>query len=764
MKPVYYETDVLVIGGGLPGVCAAIASSRGGAKTIILERSLTLGGNCGPEIGVHPSDGHRYHPYMAATGIVAELIESANKACAKTDTADYHYNICLQWDRIMSEALEDAGVKVLRRHYAHTPVVEDGKITEVCCEDTATYNHVCIKVKNIVIDASGDGNVSAQAGAIFSMGREGKDEFGERLAPDVGDDVTLGSSLVALVRKTDHEVKFIPPKNTPEFFPGYWGDIVFKPNPDETLKFFFPTESGGELNTIEDEHEIYENLLGQLYSAWNRVKNVTHTEESKNWELLWVSTKIGKRESRRFKGDYVLNGNDIESGRVFDDAIAVGGFYTDVHYPNPANPKYVNLIVGSVPPTYTIPYRSIYSENISNLMFASRLMSVSHLAHASVRVQRTLSSVAHATGAAAAMCCRKQILPREIGRKYIDELQQILIAQDACIPIKQKNNLAAEAAVIKASSELKAEPEHSGQYVKIQKDMGIQLWSFQNHIENIKLYIKSNTENTIVLKLLRYKNEEPWQHERMPFGTFDKFEIANETEWGLDNRCEKFVELAQSEAHIHAGFAGEINFDFKIDLEDKDIMSDEDKLMILFADSYDAEVEFSEGEYDYARMVNGVEDEMYRVTDATPIFRISPQIPYGQCENIKNGYTRRFSTNPMNMWKPQSLPATLEMSWNNVQHGEYIDIYFDTIMRTYHEEPFECKKDASPQCAKEFEVCLYKDGTPVKREYCNNNVSRKYRIKAGVDFDKIDITIYKCHETALPGIYKFDIIQERHYE
>ncbi|MBE6538531.1 MAG: FAD-dependent oxidoreductase [Ruminococcaceae bacterium] len=344
MKTVNLRADVVVIGGGLPGVCAAIAASRGGADTILLERGMNLGGNCGPEIGVHPSDGHRFHPYMAATGVVAEIIDSAVKNSAKTNTFDYHYNICQQWDTVMAEELKKAGVKLLRRHYAHTPIVKEGRIVAIECEDTATYKHVRIDVNHIVIDASGDGNVSAEAGALFRHGREGKDEFGERMAPDKPDDITLGSSLVALVRKTDHEVKFTPPEGTPEFFPGYWGEVNFEPKEGETLKFFFPTETGGELDTIEDDHLIYDRLLGQLYSAWNKVKNVSHVEESKNWELLWVSSRIGKRESRRFVGDYILNGNDVEAGRIFDDAIAVGGFYTDAHYPNPENMEYVTLI------------------------------------------------------------------------------------------------------------------------------------------------------------------------------------------------------------------------------------------------------------------------------------------------------------------------------------------------------------------------------------------------------------------------------------
>ena len=117
------ETEILVLGGGLPGVCAAVQAGRMGRKVILAEKSLTLGGNCGPEIGVHPSDAHRFHPYMVSTGIVGELIEEAAFRNAKTDSQDMHYNISMEWDSIMASALEEAGVTVLRSHYAHTPIM-----------------------------------------------------------------------------------------------------------------------------------------------------------------------------------------------------------------------------------------------------------------------------------------------------------------------------------------------------------------------------------------------------------------------------------------------------------------------------------------------------------------------------------------------------------------------------------------------------------------------------------------------------------------
>jgi len=408
------RTQVLVLGGGLPGVVAAIQAAEMGQQVTLVEHRLTLGGNCGPEIGVHPSDAHRFHTYMVSTGIVGSLIEDAAFYHAKTDSYDHHYNVSMRWDTVMSNALERAGVTVLRGHYAHTPYVKDNRIVAVLCEDTMSYHHVLIHVDGYVIDDTGDGNVSERAGAEYRMGREAKSEYNESLAPEKADGITMGHSLVTLIRDTGRDSPFYPDPDTPPFFKGYGGDgPLFAPE-EATLLFWFPTETGGEIDTIENNDKIYRRLRGHLDSAWDRVKNHWAGERSKTWEMVWCSAQMGKRESRRFLGDYVLNQNDLENGRMFDDAIAVGGFAFDIHYPNPENIEYVKVVYHRIPPVYTIPYRCIYSRDIDNLFFASRLLSVSHLAHGSVRLQRTLAMIGQAAGMAAALCARYGITPRRL--------------------------------------------------------------------------------------------------------------------------------------------------------------------------------------------------------------------------------------------------------------------------------------------------------------------------------------------------------------
>ncbi|MBQ8752417.1 MAG: FAD-dependent oxidoreductase, partial [Clostridia bacterium] len=395
------DTEILVLGGGLPGVCAAIAAAEAGCTVTLVEKSLTLGGNCGPEIGVHPSDAHRFHTYMVSTGTVGRLIEDAAFHQAKTVSDDEHYNISMRWDSVMREALDRAGVRVLLSHYAHTPYIEENRITAVVCEDTLTYQQVLIRISHFVIDDTGDGNVAERAGANYRMGRESRQEHGERLAPEEADSQTMGASLVALIQKTEKDRVFLPPKDTPPFYPGYGGDLNWRIPDSWYPHFFFPTETGGDLDIIRDGQEVYRRLRGHLDSAWNRLRNDVNGDNGRNWEMVWVSQKVAKRESRRFEGDYWLTETDVETGRQFDDAIGVGGFAMDIHDPKPENPEYVKITYYLIPPVYTIPYRCTYSKTVENLFFASRLLSATHLAHGTVRLQRTLAALAQAVGTAA---------------------------------------------------------------------------------------------------------------------------------------------------------------------------------------------------------------------------------------------------------------------------------------------------------------------------------------------------------------------------
>ncbi len=756
------STDILVIGGGLPGVCAAVAAAQSGADVTLVERGLSLGGNCGPEVGVHPSDAHRFHPYAVTTGIVGRFIEDAAFSAAKTSANSNHYNISSQWDSVMSNALKNEGVRLLRRHYAHSPEILGDRIVAVYCEDTAAYKRVKINVKTAVIDDSGDGNVSDLAGALWRQGREAREEFGERCAPQTADSVTMGSSLVALVRDAGHPVPFIPPEGTPPFHPGYGGMVQLRPGPDDTLYFFFPTETGGDINTITDDHEIYERLLGHLYSAWNRIKNEVSIEETKNWELVWVSSRVAKRESRRFIGDYILTQTDVESGRIFDDAIAFGGFAVDVHDPISDAPEYVKIKYYSIPPLYTIPYRCIYSKNIDNLLFASRLLSATHMAHGTVRLQRTLSAVGQAAGTAAALCHHYNCLPRDIYTGHISELQQILLREDCSIPGQTNRDKAdlARYASVTADSETTCEVTGDAAWEPLDKTKGCELWDFGDRIDSISFLLNNNTDQDrkLTLKLYRFDPVRPWQeHGERKF--FDYYKSRNEAEWGNAHDEKQFSPIGTSVTMIPPAFNGYIRFDVGTDVTEKNIYNDDDRILALLESCEGVDIAHGSRFYEFVRSVEGTEDGSYIVRPSAYLYKLEPSPLYGKAIQTVNGINRRYSTNPVNMWKPASLPASLTFRWEKPVRVSQLRITFDTLTRTYHEMPFECGKRVSGQCVKSFRAA-FKNGvnTVSEREIVNNHNRVAVLDFKSLFVDSLTLTLFETWDmSVLPGVYEVRI-------
>ena len=763
------ETEILVLGGGLPGVCAALQAAQSGRKVILVERSLVLGGNCSPEIGVHPSDAHRFHTYMVSTGTVGKLIEDTAFIYGKTFSDDHHYNISMQWDMTMKRALEQAGVQVLLNHYAHTPYMDGDRIVAVLCDDILTYKRVLIRVSHFVIDDTGDGNVSERAGANYRMGREARSEFNERLAPEEADRITMGMSLVSLIRNTGKDTPFIPTENTPEFHPGYGGETACRLYDEDSLWFWFPTETGGEIDAIEDGHEIYRRVRGHLDSAWNYMKNGQYKEYNRNWEMVWVSPRMGKRESRRFEGDYWLNENDCENGRLFEDAIGVGGFALDIHYPRPENPEYVQVKYHAMPPVYTIPYRCVYSKNIENLFFASRLLSVTHIAHGTTRLQRTLAALGQAVGMAAALCAEYDITPRELLTEgHLDELQQRLLKEDCTIPNRrnQDEHDLARKATVSASSEMVYGINGEVKFEPVEKVAGAELWNFDNRLDSAEILLRNTTdeERTITCTLERFVPEHPWQV-RGEREHFDYQKYHNEAEWGSEWRVKYFHRIATAEAVLPAQFEGYVKFSFNAQFAPKNPLTDDDRMaLVIHSEEAGIEIGRCDGFYSYVRSIEGYGvskegEQQYHVRPRSCFYKLSPAPLYGEAIQILNGQNRRFSENPHNMWHPVSLPADITLSWETPVTVEEARITFDTLERTAWEMPYENNTRVSPQCVKKFHLAFYLDGKEVYVHCEDDWHNRLAKIAVPkITADQLVLTIEEIWDAdRIPGVYEIRV-------
>jgi len=199
---------------------------------------------------------------------------------------------------------------------------------------------------------------------------------------------------------------------------------------------FYWIELGGMQNSIDDTEEIRDELLKIAFGVWDHMKN--HGDHgAENWELEWIGFLPGKRESRRYVGDYVLTQHDVETCPRFEDTVAYGGWQIDNHLPGGF---YMDAKGGAhlqkrrLSEPYSIPLRALYSKNVDNLMFAGRNISASHVAFSSTRVMGTIGVIGQAVGTAAAVAVKYGLLPREAGKEKIAEIQKRLMDDDCFLP------------------------------------------------------------------------------------------------------------------------------------------------------------------------------------------------------------------------------------------------------------------------------------------------------------------------------------------
>ena len=248
------------------------------------------------------------------------------------------------------------------------------------------------------------------------------------------------------------------PFKAPSFAIPYYGDEKHssKGHSDRSIvpfhEGFWWVEVGSDIDIVGDFDDIRHKIMGYAYGVWDYVKNSGKHPEADNFALNWVGSVPGRRESRRFIGDTILSEPDLLEHKHFDDAVAFGGWPLDEHNPGGIEnlddpPSFWHAYFDQV---YEIPFGSLYSKNISNLLFAGRNVSVTHVALSSTRVMATCATMGMAVGTAAALCVQKDVSPRELRTNHINELQEQLLRDDAYIPNRpasDPNDLAKTAAI-----------------------------------------------------------------------------------------------------------------------------------------------------------------------------------------------------------------------------------------------------------------------------------------------------------------------------
>ena len=424
--------DVVVIGGGAAGICAAVAAARNGSKTVLVQDRPVLGGNASSEMRVHLNGVNDIQGKAEReTGIIEEILlhnrfENEQESFPVFDHVLYDF------------VVREPNITLMLNTQAIEAEMAGNKIKSAICWQSTTETLFTLNAP-IFIDCSGDGLLAATSGAEYRTGREGKAEFDETYAPDKADGWQMGATLLMSSKDMGKPMKYTPPSYAIKYthenahkrrkFAGYHEGIWW-------------IEVGSDGDIIAEAEKNRHKLMGYLHGVWDYIKNSGNFPESENLALDWVGSLPSRRESRRFIGDYIVSEKDMTEHKHFEDAVAFGGWSLDEHNPGGIEnlsepPSYFHYHFKEV---YQFPFRSLYSKNVSNLLFAGRNVSQTHIALSSSRIMATCALQGQAVGTAASMCAKKNVNPREIAQKHINDLQEQLLRDDVFIPKRNAND------------------------------------------------------------------------------------------------------------------------------------------------------------------------------------------------------------------------------------------------------------------------------------------------------------------------------------
>ncbi len=392
------QFDAVVVGGGIAGCSAALSAARLGLQVAFIQNRPVLGGNASPEIGITVRGQNR--------SVVNEV---AGPDREKVIRAEKKIHLCLGWHVFRAQR-------------------KGSRIESVDAKNTASNQELRFSAP-LFIDCTGAGSVGFLAGAECRLGREAKSEFNESLAPDKADKLHHGNTVVFATRMADRLTTFpdVPwATAVSKDYADLGGQVTNDHDNEGGLTHFW--EYGQRLDPFQDAEMIRDHLFCAIYGTFATAKRL-NPEKYARLELERVGHVPAGGESRRLMGDYILTENDIRSGKLFSDAVALCSGHFCLHYPGDKHDfrlgdwKFVPV------PLFAVPFRCLYSKDIDNLMMAGKHISVSHIAGAATKTMLNGGQTGVATGAAAFLCKKYTTTPRVVQRHHIKELQEVLLEQ-----------------------------------------------------------------------------------------------------------------------------------------------------------------------------------------------------------------------------------------------------------------------------------------------------------------------------------------------
>ena len=424
------EYDLVVAGGGIAGITTALAGARLGLKTVCIQNRPVPGGCNSSEIRVPLGGETHVGDYPAIGNTVREIapIFLRPGAMAPECYEDHRKIAAFQ---VSCKGKSDLSLN----EYVigiETAADDPHMIKALITRSTVDGRERRYKGK-LFADCTGDGVVAHAAGAEYMYGTEGKDVFGETLGSQQTSNEVMGLSVLWTSEETSAEQPF------PDID---WGIEFNEDNCYYRTGGDWETETGQYKDQVNDAEYIRDYSLMTTFCNWSYLKNHSKNKaDFVNRRINWISNCGGKRESRRFIGDYIMTQRDIEERRKPHDGTACITWSIDLHYPEPENVRRFQEPFRScayhrwLPEFAPVPYRCLYSKDVKNLFLGGRIISLSHVAFSACRVMRTLGMLGEVAAMAAKVCCEKSVLPREVGEKHLDRLQELMTQG---IPVPQE--------------------------------------------------------------------------------------------------------------------------------------------------------------------------------------------------------------------------------------------------------------------------------------------------------------------------------------
>jgi hypothetical protein len=403
--PRHIETDVLVCGGGCAGSAAALAAARAGAKTLLVEKAPFAGGII-TSVGLPYFDGiaHISSKRIVVRGIALEMLSKSGVCAPDARTVARHnptipntFEFKLLLDRLF--LAQKPNLDVLFNSFVCDAHSASGRIETVTL---ANKDGLVLVKPKFVVDCSGDADVAAWAGVPFEQNLQVQPLTLHFRINNVAADATVGSACRASLKGAQERGEL----------PFYYGPgvmFLFGRNEVYVHGVRVPADPTNAADLTRAEMQGRADAHA-MFAAWKR-----DVPAFKDAYFMEAYPWIGVRESRRIIGQHVLCEDDLMQSRRFDDAVATGCWYLDLHpnktvagSANDFDPKKVQ------PEPYDIPYRSLVPQQIENLLVAGRCHSATRGAHASTRVTVTAMALGEAAGVAAALALRNKTSVAEL--------------------------------------------------------------------------------------------------------------------------------------------------------------------------------------------------------------------------------------------------------------------------------------------------------------------------------------------------------------